>query len=65
MSAYIFVMEHSFFAVTDEAGSYTIPELPPGKYTLGVWHEAFGSKEMEIEVGGSPTTDADAVLSGT
>lgn len=65
MAAYMFVMEHPYFAVTDEAGSFTIPALPAGKYTLGVWHEAFGSTEIQVEVGGSPKTDVDAVLSGT
>jgi hypothetical protein len=39
MSAYILVFAHRYFAVTDRAGAYTIGRVPPGTYTLAVWHE--------------------------
>jgi hypothetical protein len=39
MSAYILVFAHRFFAVTDASGRYTITGIPPGSYTLAVWHE--------------------------
>jgi plastocyanin len=39
MSAYILVFAHRYFAVTDRAGTYAINEVPPGTYTLAVWHE--------------------------
>jgi hypothetical protein len=39
MSAYIIVFAHRFFAVTDAAGRYEIAGVPPGAYTLRVWHE--------------------------
>jgi plastocyanin len=39
MSAYILVFAHRFFAVTDDAGRYAIGHVPPGSYTLVVWHE--------------------------
>ena len=51
MSAYIFVMDHPFFAVSDEAGKFTIEGLPAGKHTFVAWHEKFGEQEIEIEVG--------------
>jgi len=46
--AYISVLEHPFFAVSNEFGSYQIPGLPPGTYTIVVWHEALGEQEIEI-----------------
>ncbi len=64
MAAYLFVMDHPYFAVTDADGKYSIPPLPAGSYTLGVWHEAFGTQEIEVEVGQTPVTGADSVLSG-
>lgn len=51
MAAYIFVMEHPFFATSDADGSYTISDVPPGTYTLVAWHEALGEKEVEVTVG--------------
>ena len=39
MSAYVLVFSHPFFAVTDEAGRYTIPGVPPGTYSLAIWSE--------------------------
>ena len=51
MAAYVFVMTHPFFAVTDASGSFSIPDLPPGRYTLHAWHETFGSLEQEVVVG--------------
>jgi hypothetical protein len=44
MHAKVFVMEHPFYAVTGEDGSFTIEGLPPGTYTLEAWHEAHGTQ---------------------
>jgi len=59
MRAWVDVLATSAFAVTDEAGSYTIAGLPPGKYTLRLWHERLGEKEQPVEVaaGGTATVD--------
>ena len=51
MRAYYFVMDHPFFAVTDETGRFNIEGLPPGEYTLAAWHEEFGEEEAELTVG--------------
>ena len=48
MRAYLFVMEHPYFAVTDAQGRFTIKGLPAGSYTLAIWHEAFGEQEQKI-----------------
>ena len=50
MKAYLFVMDHPYFAVTDSKGEYSIKGLPPGKYTLTAWHEEFGEQEADITV---------------
>jgi plastocyanin len=39
MSAYILVFAHRYFAATDSSGRYEIGQVPPGAYTLTVWHE--------------------------
>ncbi|GEM_PF-541206 len=47
---YIFVFDHPYAAVTDEKGTFVITDLPPGEYTLKIWHEGFGLKEKRISV---------------
>lgn len=51
MRAYVAVVDHPFYDVTDEKGEFTLSQLPAGSYTLEVWHEVFGSQEKEITVG--------------
>jgi len=61
MSAYIFVMETPYVAVTDSQGSFTIPNVPPGSYTINAWHEmnvrnskrGLQSKKIEVTATGA------------
>ena len=39
MKSYIGVLPHPFFSVTGADGSFEITGLPPGEYTLEIWHE--------------------------
>jgi Polysaccharide lyase family 4, domain II len=39
MNGWIYVFDHPYFAVTDDAGAFTIRDVPPGEYTLELWHE--------------------------
>jgi len=50
MRAYIGVLDHPYFAVSKQDGSYTITGLPPGTYTIGLWHESLGAQEREVTV---------------
>jgi hypothetical protein len=50
MLGYVHVFDHPYFAVTNENGMFTIPNVPPGKYTLQAWHEEAGLKSQEITV---------------
>lgn len=55
MQAYFVVLKTNHFAVTGEDGRFTLPGLPPGKYTVTAWHETYGTKNQEIIIGGSQT----------
>ncbi len=55
MQGYLAVLKTSHFAVTHEDGTYTLPELPPGKYTVTAWHELYGTQSREITIAGSET----------
>jgi uncharacterized membrane protein/plastocyanin len=52
MGAYIAVVDHPFFAVTNSSGEFALPRLPDGSYTLEAWHEVFGIQKQEIVVRG-------------
>ena len=55
MQGYFAVLRTNHYAVTGEDGAYTLPELPPGKYTVTAWHELYGTQSREITIGGSET----------
>jgi hypothetical protein len=59
MTAYYFVMDHPFFAVSNSKGQFKIEGLPPGEYTLAAWHEEFGEQETTVTVGATGSTDVD------
>ena len=62
MNAYAGVLDHPYFAVTGEDGTFTIEDLPPGTYTLAAWHERAGTKTMSVTVA-AKETKADANFS--
>ena len=51
MKSYMAVMPHPFYAVSQTNGSFTIPNLPPGSYTVVAWHEKYGQQEQQVTVG--------------
>lgn len=59
MVSFCFVMDHPFFGVTGEDGTFTVENVPAGTYTLRAWHERLGELEQEIVVGDAGLTGAD------
>ncbi|MBI3323964.1 MAG: carboxypeptidase regulatory-like domain-containing protein [Candidatus Omnitrophica bacterium] len=55
MGTYIGVVEHPFFSVTGEDGSFTLTGLPAGHYTLEAWHEKYGTQTQTVIVGDGET----------
>src|SRR3989338_4079618 len=41
MRSYFSIFDHPYHATTDENGVFTIDNIPPGKYTIKVWHESW------------------------
>ena len=58
MSAYIYVADTPYYAVTDKQGRFDIRHVPPGTYTLRVWHEsgAVLNETVTVTASGAPTT---------
>lgn len=61
MVAWLGVVPHPYYAVSGEDGTFSIPNLPPGKYTLEAWHETLGTRTREVTVtpGGMVKADFD------
>jgi hypothetical protein len=50
MLGFVHVFDHPFFAVTDDKGAFSIPNVPAGTYTLKAWHEDAGVRSHEVVV---------------
>jgi len=48
MSAYVGVVDHPFYAVTDATGGFRIAGLPPGEFVLEAWHEKYGKQTTNV-----------------
>ena len=49
------VMPNSHYAVTGSGGSFSLPNLPPGKYTITAWHESYGEQSQDVTITASET----------
>ena len=62
MRSYISVLDNPFYAVTDEDGKFEIKGLPPGTYTVEVWHETLGTQSQSVTVDGKTPAAVTAVF---
>ena len=49
MKGWIAVVDHPFWALSDEDGVWSI-EVPPGEYLIEAWHERYGTLKGTVEV---------------
>lgn len=50
MGAYMGVVDHPFFTVSEADGSFEIDGLPAGEYVIEAWHETLGTKTESVTV---------------
>lgn len=62
MHAYLFIGENPYHVVTAADGGYALEQVPPGTYTIAVWHELLGSSERTVTVGPGETATVDLDL---
>jgi plastocyanin len=62
MSALVVVRDNPYFTQPAADGSFTIPDVPAGTYTLKGWHERGGEASVEVTVPAQGTVDAALVL---
>ena len=50
MSGWFFVADNPYFGGTDNSGGFKLTDVPPGTYTLEVWHETLGKQSQKVTV---------------
>ncbi len=62
MSAFIVVLDNPFFTKPDAHGFFRIENVPPGTYTMKVWHERLRSEDETVTITAGNTTTVHPVL---
>jgi hypothetical protein len=50
MQAFVGVVDHPYFAVTQDGGKFELKNLPAGTYTIEAWHEKLGTQTQTLTV---------------
>ncbi|MDX2507723.1 MAG: carboxypeptidase regulatory-like domain-containing protein [Gammaproteobacteria bacterium] len=64
MHGFVFVAKNPYYAVVAEDGSYTINDIPAGKYKVKAWHGTLGEQKGNAEVTGGGTATVDFTFKG-
>jgi hypothetical protein len=49
------VLKNSHYALSGADGGFSLPNLPPGKYTITAWHESYGEQTQDVAISGNET----------
>lgn len=56
MLAYVLVLQNPYFAKVNNDGSFSIMNMPEGKYTLKLWNERYKAEDRQAEVKANTAT---------
>ena len=62
MMGFVVVLQNPFYAVSDKDGAYKIENVPPGNYTLAVWHARTKAQPQPVTVDAAKPATVDFVL---
>jgi hypothetical protein len=62
MSAVVLVRDNPYFAKTAPDGSFSIPDVPAGKYVLRAWHERGGEGAQDVTITARGETEVQITL---
>jgi plastocyanin len=57
MEAFVVAVPTPYFAVTKPDGSFHIPDVPDGSYTVKVWHPKLKAAQKAVKVAGATAAD--------
>ncbi|MBI3810741.1 MAG: carboxypeptidase regulatory-like domain-containing protein [Nitrospirae bacterium] len=50
MQTWFYAVDNPYYAITSEAGGFSIRDLPPGRYRVTAWHPFMKLREQTIEI---------------
>jgi hypothetical protein len=56
------VLKNSHYSVSSGDGGFSLPNLPPGKYTVAAWHESYGDQTQDVTISGNETKTVNFVF---
>ncbi len=59
MSAWVFVADHPYVALTKADGTFSIDQVPAGSHKVKMWHAKLGEKTLDVSVAAGGTAAAD------
>jgi plastocyanin len=59
MHGWFAVLKTNHYSITGDGGAFTLPNLPPGKYTITAWHEDYGTQTQDVTISGNETKSVD------
>ena len=62
MRGAILVVDNPYYAIVQKDGSFNIPNVPPGKYHVAVWHPERGKKTFQVTVPANGNARIDATI---
>jgi len=65
MHATLHVLDTGFFALSGDDGSFELPDLPPGQYTIEAVHPTLGTSSRTVTVGAGGTAEVAFEFSGS
>jgi hypothetical protein len=65
MHGYLYVAEHPYHTVTGADGRFVIEDVPPGDWTVRVWHELLGSADRHVRLGPGESSTQEILLRAT
>lgn len=57
MSAWVHVVDHPYHDLTNGSGHFRLEAVPPGEYTLEIWHPRLGTQTRQVRVEAGTTVE--------
>lgn len=64
MHGFVFVAKNPYYAVVSEDGTYTISDIPAGKYKVVAWHGTLGEKKGKATIAAGADATVDFTFKG-